>query len=276
MKKVKKLWKNARKKMTRRWAIMTAYQVSMFILGVALLYGVVDYAVAKSYYARSLNMPIGFSVTAQSEHVSSKNEADEWLGNVTSSTADNIELSVCFLADGTPVVEEEPLIASKNSVKLEDVLSKLDETESDVGICINIKETSHLKQLYDMLYKYGVTDRTFFVGVTAQSAHYVKRDCPSIPFYLNISPDRARMIGDGYQQKILDTLKRTGAVGINCKYTYASERLATMLHENGYKLSAWGINDWDQAARILVIGADNVFTASPDIIEQTIENWKKF
>ena len=70
-------------------------------------------------------------------------------------------------------------------------------------------------------------------------------------------------------------LEKTGAVGINCNYKYASRTLSNLLHKNGYKLSIWTVDRKYQIKRALVNTADNITTHHPDKVQNIINKWGK-
>ena len=76
-------------------------------------------------------------------------------------------------------------------------------------------------------------------------------------------------------KKLLQILDETGAVGINCNFTGASGTLSKLLHENGYKLSVWTVNQTIIMKRILVLKPDNITTKQYEKLNSVIENWGK-
>ena len=99
--------------------------------------------------------------------------------------------------------------------------------------------------------------------------------CADMDYYLNCQPSRIKIFADDYSQKLLNTLKESGAIGVNCNYQYAGGRLSELLHKNGYKLSVWTVNDEYAMKRALMFEPDNITTKQYDLLVSTINNWGK-
>lgn len=275
MKKISSVWSKLHKKMTKKWWIMTIYQVITFLLSVVIVYGVVSYAVSKSYRTRKLYLSDSFTVTAHSGSMGTEENSIESIEKAIEAGADVVEFDVRFRPDGTPVMSHDSVLSNKKGVLVEEALKRLAQEGETIRVNLDIKETTNLQELQQLVIKYGLLDRVFLTGVTERFVPEVQAQCPELPYYLNYAPGRSKILGEKYQQKLLALLHATGAIGINCKYRYSSERLATLLHENGYLLSVWTVNDKDQMARALVNGADNITSEVPDQVIQLIETWNE-
>lgn len=273
MKKVSSVCKKLHAKMTRRWWIMTIYQVITLILSIIMVYGVVNYAVTKSYRGRKLYLSSSFTVTAHTGSMDTLQNSIESIEKAISIGADVTEFDVRFRPDGTPVMAHDPVYSNKKGVPVEDAFKSLTQPGVTIKINLDIKETDHLDKLQALVLQYGLKERAFLTGVGESFVPHVKEKCPQLSYYLNYSPSRSRLIGDKYPVELLALLKESGAIGINCSYMYSSERLAELLHENGYLLSVWTVNNEDKMARTLVNGADNITSLSPDKLIHLIDTW---
>lgn len=274
MKKVKSIWSKLRVKMTKRWWAMTIYQVITFILSVAIVYGVVNYAVVKSYRARKLALSDSFTVTAHTGSMGTEENSIASIEKAIEIGADVVEFDVRFQSDGTPVMAHDGLLAGgKKSVTVEEAFQALTQDGVKINVNLDLKETSHVDRLEELVKQYSLLERCFYTGVTEKMVDDVRSKSPDIPYYLNYSPSRNRLLGDKYQHEVISVLRRSGAIGINCNYIYSGERLANLLHENGYLLSVWTVNNKDQMARALVNGADNITSKVPDQVIHLIETW---
>lgn len=274
MAKVKIIWRSLRKKMTKKWTIMTIYQVVTFLLALVLVYSVVNYAVTRSYKARKLHLSDSFTVTAHSGSMDTKDNSLESIEKAISIDADVVEFDVRFQSDGTPVMAHDRMGVNK-AVKVEDAFKIITEPGVDIKINLDIKETTNLIDLEKLVVRYSLEDRAFMTGVTEDKVSEVKRQCSVLKYYLNYSPAKLKISKESYQNKVLQLLEQTGAIGINCNYIYMSERLAETLHAKGYLLSIWTVNQEDKIARCLVLGADNVTSKVPDRVIDLIDNWGK-
>lgn len=253
---------------------MTIYQVVTFLLALVLVYSVVNYAVTRSYKARKLHLSDSFTVTAHSGSMDTKDNSLESIEKAISIDADVVEFDVRFQSDGTPVMAHDRMGVNK-AVKVEDAFKIITEPGVDIKINLDIKETTNLIDLEKLVVRYSLEDRAFMTGVTEDKVSEVKRQCSVLKYYLNYSPAKLKISKESYQNKVLQLLEQTGAIGINCNYIYMSERLAETLHAKGYLLSIWTVNQEDKIARCLVLGADNVTSKVPDRVIDLIDNWGK-
>ena len=148
--------------------------------------------------------------------------------------------------------------------------------QDDCLINLDIKETRTLDPLHDMLVEYNLLSRAFLTGIDQMNVNAVKESsCADMDYYLNCQPSRIKIFTDDYKVKIIDLLKETGAVGINCNYKYACATLSNLLHENGYKLSVWTVNTKFEMKRMLVTQPDNITTKEYGKLMSVIDNWGK-
>lgn len=275
MKKVKTVWSKLHKKMTKRWWIMTIYQVVTFLLSVAIVYGVVSYAVTKSYRARKLALSTSFTVTAHTGSMGTQENSIHSIDTAIEAGADVVEFDVRFRPDNTPVMAHDPVLSNKKGIPVEAAFKVLAQEGVTIKINLDLKETDNLEALQALAEQYGLLERAFLTGVTEHMVPDVRVQCPKLPYYLNFFPSRNKLIGEKYQKKVLRLLDETGAIGINCNYLSSSERLAKLLHENGYLLSVWTVNNEDQMARALVNGVDNITSKVPDQVNHLIDTWNQ-
>lgn len=271
--KQKEVFHKIRKSMTKEWAKRTVYQVTAFLVSVAMVYGVVSYAVGKSYRARKLEFVDGFTITAHTGSMDTKDNSLESIRAGAESGADIIEFDVAFRPDKTPVMSHDLVVTNKQGVPVEEAF-KLISKYPGIKVNLDIKETTNLSGLQELVLRYNLLDRVFLTGVSQRYVDEVKAQCPQLKYYLNMSPSRFKIITDKYKQALLEQLETSGAVGINCNYNYAGERLSGLMHENGYLLSVWTANNEDDMARCLAIKPDNITTRHPDVLIQLIENWR--
>lgn len=262
-----------KKNMTKTWAQHFSYQVFSFLMSIVMLFAVANYAFQKSYDERKLTFVDNFTITA---HTGAFDTEDNSLESVKVSIEKNVrilEIDVRCRPNGTVVIGHDIIVTNNEGVEITAVFDLIKET--NILVNLDIKETRALKSLREIIADYGLEEQVFLTGIEYLDVKNVKEDCPDIVYYLNYKPSRFKIFTDDYQKKIVNLMEKTGAVGINCNYKYASKTLAKVLHKNGYKLSIWTVDSKAPLKRALVCEPDNITTHYPDKLKEVIENWGK-
>lgn len=269
-----KFKKFLKRNMTPTWAKHFSYQVISFILSVCLVIGVAAYAVNKSYDERALSFVQGFTVTAHTGAFDTPENSIESIQAAIDNNVQIIEIDIRQRPDKTLVISHDIVVMNNEGTPLSDVFSLLQ--QDDCLINLDIKETRTLNALHDMLVEYNLLSRAFLTGIDQLNVNAVKESsCADMDYYLNCQPSRIKIFTDDYKVKIIDLLKETGAIGINCNYQYACATLSNLLHENGYKLSVWTVNSTFEMKRMLVTQPDNITTKEYSKLMSVIDNWGK-
>lgn len=269
-----KFKKFLKRNMTTTWAKHFSYQVISFILSVCLVIGVAAYAVNKSYDERALSFVQGFTVTAHTGAFDTPENSIESIQAAIDNNVQIIEIDIRQRPDKTLVISHDIVVMNNEGTPLSDVFSLLQ--QDDCLINLDIKETRTLNALHDMLVEYNLLSRAFLTGIDQLNVNAVKESsCADMDYYLNCQPSRIKIFTDDYKVKIIDLLKETGAIGINCNYQYACATLSNLLHENGYKLSVWTVNSTFEMKRMLVTQPDNITTKEYSKLMSVIDNWGK-
>jgi len=269
-----KFKKFLKRNMTPTWAKHVSYQIFAFIVSVAMVIGVADYAVTKSYDERKLSFVEGFTITAHTGAYGTTMNSIESVQAAIENNAEIIELDIRQRPDHTVVMSHDLVVTNNDGTVLEDALVLLKDT--DIKINLDIKETRVLNSLYQLLVENNLVERSFLTGIEVINVKAVKEsDCANMDYYLNYKPLRTKVFFEEYRQKLIDLLEETGAVGINCNYKYANSQLSALLHKKGYKLSLWTIDSERNARKALVIKPDNITTKDPEMLEKVINNWGK-
>ncbi|MEZ3420466.1 MAG: glycerophosphodiester phosphodiesterase [Eubacterium sp.] len=261
-----------KRNMTPTWAKHFSYQVISFIISVFMVIGVAEYAVTKSYEERKLSFVDGFTITAHSGAFDTAENSVDFIQAAINNHVEVVELDVRQRPNGTLVMSHDLVVTNNDGVELSEALALLKGT----GILINldIKETKTLNALHDLLVEYDVYAYSFLTGIEESDVSAVKDStCRDLDYYLNSQPSRWRIFTEDYQKRILETLEKTGAVGINCNFKYAGGQLSDLLHSNGYKLSVWTVNRSKDIKRVLVLKPDNITTKQYDLLTTTISSW---
>lgn len=269
-----KFKKFLKRNMTPTWAKHFSYQVISFLLSVCLVIGVTAYAINKTYDERTLNFVQGFTVTAHTGAFDTPENSMESVQAAIENNVQIIEIDIRQRPDKTLVISHDIVVMNNEGTPLADVFALLQ--QDDCLINLDIKETRTLDPLHDMLVEYNLLSRAFLTGIDQMNVNAVKESsCADMDYYLNCQPSRIKIFTDDYKVKIIELLKETGAVGINCNYKYACATLSNLLHENGYKLSVWTVNTKFEMKRMLVTQPDNITTKEYGKLMSVIDNWGK-
>lgn len=263
-----------KRNMTPTWAKHVSYQIFAFIVSLAMVIGVADYAVTKTYDEMELTFVENFTITAHTGAYDTRMNSLESVKAALENSAQIIELDIRQRPDHTVVMSHDIVVTNNDGVELEKAFELLRDTE--IMINLDIKETRVLNPLYQLLIDYNLVERSFLTGIETINVNAVKEsDCANMDYYLNYMPSRTKIFFDEYRVKLIDLLEETGAIGINCNYKYASAQLSSLLHKKGYKLSVWTIDTERTAKKMLAIKPDNITTKKPDMIVKVIQNWGK-
>lgn len=269
-----KFKKFLKRNMTPTWAKHFSYQVISFLLSVCFVIGVTAYAINKTYDERTLTFVQGFTVTAHTGAFDTPENSMESVQAAIENNVQIIEIDIRQRPDKTLVISHDIVVMNNEGTPLADVFALLQ--QDDCLINLDIKETRTLDPLHDMLVEYNLLSRAFLTGIDQMNVNAVKESsCADMDYYLNCQPSRIKIFTDDYKVKIIDLLKETGAVGINCNYKYACATLSNLLHENGYKLSVWTVNTKFEMKRMLVTQPDNITTKEYGKLMTVIDNWGK-
>ncbi len=269
-----KFKKFLKRNMTPTWFKHISYQIFAFLVSVAMVIGVADYAVTKTYDEMELTFVDNFTITAHTGAYDTPMNSLESVQAAIDNHAQIIELDVRQRLDHTVVISHDLAVTNNDGVPIEDAFKLL--SGKDIKINLDIKETRVLNELNRLLVKYELRDRSFLTGIEMLNVKAVKEsDCSDMEYYLNYKPSRTKVFFEEYRVKIIELMEETGAIGINCNYKFAGSQLSELLHKKGYKLSVWTIDKERAAQKMLVIKPDNITTKNPEMINKVIENWGK-
>lgn len=261
-----------KRNMTPTWAKHFSYQVVSFLISVCLVVGVTVYAINKSYDERTLSFVDGFTITAHTGAFDTPENSLESVRAAIENNVEIIEIDIRQRPDKTLVISHDIVVMNNEGTELSKVFELL--ANDDCLINLDIKETRTLDSLHDMLVQYNLLSRAFLTGIDQMNLPALRESaCVGMDYYLNCQPSRIKIFTADYKQKILQLLEQTGAVGINCNYKYACATLSNLLHDNGYKLSVWTVNNKYEMKRMLVLKPDNITTKEYEKLMSVIDNW---
>lgn len=272
-KRIEKFKRFLKRNMTPTWAKRFAYQVVAFLVSVSMLVMVVSYAFNKTFDEHDLKFVDGFTITAHTGAYNTPDNSMESLEKAIEHGEASFEIEVRQRPNGTIVMSNDIINTNSDGTEITAAFQRVKKT--DMHLNLDIRETRVLKNLHDLIVDYSLTDRVTLTGIEVFQANKVKENCPGVEYYVNYMPSRINIFTEDYQQKIIDMLEKTGAIGINCNYKYASRTLSNLLHKNGYKLSIWTVDGKYQIKRALVNTADNITTNNPQKVQHIINKWGK-
>ena len=272
-KRIEKFKRFLKRNMTPTWAKRFAYQVVAFLVSVSMLVMVVSYAFNKTFDEHDLKFVDGFTITAHTGAYNTPDNSMESLEKAIEHGDASFEIEVRQRPNGTIVMSNDIINTNSDGTEITAAFQRVKKT--DMHLNLDIRETRVLKNLHDLIVDYSLSDRVTLTGIEVFQANKVKENCPGVEYYVNYMPSRINIFTEDYQQKIIDMLEKTGAIGINCNYKYASRTLSNLLHKNGYKLSIWTVDGKYQIKRALVNTADNITTNNPQKVQHIIKKWGK-
>ncbi len=272
-KRIEKFKRFLKRNMTPTWAKRFTYQIVAFLVSVSMLVMVVSYAFNKTFDEHDLKFVDGFTITAHTGAYNTPDNSMESLEKAIEHGDASFEIEVRQRPNGTIVMSNDIINTNSDGTEITAAFQRVKKT--DMHLNLDIRETRVLKNLHDLIVDYSLTDRVTLTGIEVFQANKVKENCPGVEYYVNYMPSRINIFTEDYQQKIIDMLEKTGAIGINCNYKYASRTLSNLLHKNGYKLSIWTVDRKYQIKRALVNTADNITTHNPQKVQHIINKWGK-
>ncbi len=215
------------------------------------------------------NPPENFTYTAHTGCVKAADNSLEAIEEGVKHGADIIEFDLNFLPDGTPVLSHDK--PKGKEVTLDEAFKKVSEYEN-LKVNVDVKTTKNIKAVYPLAQKYSIEDRIFYTGIGLDFVEAVKKDSPEVPYYLNVSVDKPKKQTPEYLDELVETVKDSGAVGINFNKNHATKKLVDTFHKNGLQVSIWTVNKKRKMYKILFLGPDNITTKRPDKLEEILNN----
>lgn len=219
----------------------------------------------------SVVLPEGFTVTA---HTGCEKTKDNSLDAITLGFgygADIVEFDLFFDKNGIAVMShDEP----KGDVFTIEDAFKLIAGYNNLRINVDVKKTDDLKQVTALAEKYGLSDRMFYTGITAEFVEAVKNSTPEVEYYLNKNIEKSRKEDEAYINELISEVKSLGACGLNIHHSGCSKKMVDAFRREGLKVSVWTVNKRSDMIKMLVMGCDNITTRKPQLLKEIIEKIK--
>ena len=207
------------------------------------------------------SLPSGFTVTAHAGAMNTPANSLESL-RIGLENADIAEVDVSHTADGTPVLYH-GFNPPADAALLEDAL-KLLASFPDKRMNLDLKVFDCLPAVQAVAERCGVLSQVFFTGVSRKHAKAARSGAPKIPYYLNRDIMPLLQYSTAYAKHLVRTVKRCGAVGLNCSHCNASAVLVNTFHQSGLPVSIWTAKNEKDLQKILCLAPDNMTTLLPD------------
>ena len=214
--------------------------------------------------------------TTVTSHTGAYKTPDNSLAFVETALRNNseiLEIDVNMRPNGTLVMYHDQVPNDMTGYEVDKALQMVRGTRTQINL--DIKDTRVLRQLREQVMRSGMINQVFLTGIAEKDVPVVRQQFPEVRYYLNCNLDPQRYYEPRYLNEILSTLRRTGAVGINCNHLQANQTLSTWLHRNGYKLSVWTVNKRGDMKTAAGYSPDNITTRKPDKARRIVDKQKQ-
>ncbi len=212
-------------------------------------------------------LPKGFTITAHTGCEGTEYNSAESI-RVGAKYGEIVEVDLNFTKKNEPVLAH--TFAKSDSLTLDEAFSVLAELP-DTKMNIDVKIGPNLKAVYDCAVKHGVEKRILYTGIENEKLTAAKRDTPEIPFYLNETVTRFKMLRKGYIDYLVNETKKHGAIGLNMSYKPCTKALIDAFHKEGLIVSLYTCNDVRSMLKAIKLCADNVTTKNPKRLKKLLE-----
>lgn len=217
-------------------------------------------AMAKKTAENIIELPEGFTLTA---HTGCEGTKDNSLDAITVgyvSGADIVEFDLFFDINNNAVLSHD--MPMGKAVTLDEAFCHIAKFPG-LRVNVDVKVTNDLKQVKECAEKYGILDRIFYTGITAEYVDAVQQSTPDIPYYLNISVDKDKSKDEAYISSLIEEIRTAGAIGINMHYKGCTKLLTEKFREAGLLVSLWTVNNRFDMKKVLFMEPDNITTRKP-------------
>lgn len=218
-----------------------------------------------------IHLPSGFTYTAHSGCEDTPDNSEAFLEKALALGVPVLEVDVSVRNDGTPVLLHAETAGENEGVLLEDALRLLAEKSESMQVNLDLKAFTNLPAVAEIVARCNMQERCFFTGVGAENTQKVKIDAPGIPYYLNAELNKMRLEDETYLRSVANEVIRSGAIGINCNYAYASAKMVAVFHDEGLKVSFWTADNKLVMRNLLTMAPDNITTRRPVLLAALLE-----
>lgn len=215
-------------------------------------------------------LPDGFTVTAHTGCEKTKANSIECLKKSVELGVAVAEVDVTERPDGTPVLLHRQSAAADEGVVFDEAIRFVSENSNSMCLNLDLKAFNHIPNVVEVLEKYNMKDRCLFTGVKAEHTQQVKLDGGSIPYFLNATLPPQKIRDEDAIKSVMYEVQRSCAVGINCNFIFASQKMTEMFHSQGLKVSYWTADTKTVMKYLLSLGPDNITTRYPTVLNTLV------
>ena len=206
-------------------------------------------------------------ITAHAGCMGTPKDSLEAVKAAVSIKAEICEVDVSALSDGTPVLKHDIVLPiDLELVRLSEVFEYI--KDKDILLNLDIKDKNALKQIDVQVESYGLESRVFLTGITEKEALQLFGTGFKLKYYLNhdIKPSFVKFNYDDYLNKLIETIKRFGCIGLNSNYRFCSQKVVEKIHDSGLLVSVWTVDKPEDMKKLIDMGVDNITTKRPDLL----------
>lgn len=222
------------------------------------------------YKNATLDLPDGFTYTAHTGCAGTKDNSLESFEAGVLYGANIVEFDLNFDKDGNPVLSHDEPIG--NEITLEEAFPKIAEYEN-LFVNVDVKKCTDLKIAETTALQAGILHRIFYTGINIENVEAVRKTSPNVKYYLNVNVEKPSEHTDEYLCSLVETVKQSGAIGINFNKDSASKKLVDKFHENGLLVSIFTVDDELEMYEILSYSPDNITTRNPDKLNEILKEY---
>lgn len=216
-------------------------------------------------------LPENFTVTGHTGCMGEKENSIEAMEAAVSAGAQIVEFDLEFTENKEPVLcHDSP---KGNEVTLGEAFDFL-ENHPAVLANVDAKSTENLAAVQTLGEERMILNQLFFTGIEEENVKTVQKDCPKIPYYLNVDVNKRKTSDKDYLEELAQKVILSGAVGINMHKRAVTKELCDFFHQKGILVSVYTVNGEYEIYRVLSAGPDNITSKKPDRIIEIL-NAKK-
>ncbi len=216
------------------------------------------------------NLPKNFTVTA---HTGCEGTADNSIESIKvgCENADIIEIDLSFTKKNEPVLAHDTI--KEDAVTIDEAFALFAKYEN-VKMNIDCKTVENLKAVYESALKYGIENRIFYTGIEINKTGVAKRDTPKVPYYLNKTFPRFKLLKKSYIDSVIEDVKKSDAIGINTSYRACTKKLVDRFRDEGLSVSLYTCNSKSAMIKALKMGPDNITTRNPKKLKEFVSEMR--
>lgn len=231
------------------------------VLAAAVVVSAVFAAKFIGYKNAPLELSPAFTVTGHTGCMGEKDNSLEAMRAAIGAGAKIVEFDLNFGENKVPVLSHDT--PTGGEVTLEEAFKLLSENPN-IQANVDAKSTENLVAARKLAKKYMLEKQLFFTGISEDDVAAVKRDCPSIPYYLNVDVKKGRVKDESYLEELASKVISSGAVGINMQKRAVTKELCSFFKSRGILVSVYTVDSAYDMYRVLSCAPDNITSRKPD------------